>query len=311
MTVPSLDIVAGRMPIRVESAYPRTLVTRLGRGLTVANRRNAVTDQVTGWLQPRLEPGDRFVAGAFGESGPMRRWEWPVMLAAVAAFVIFLGLALDSLAKTWQDGWLAYAWAAPAAVVAVVASRRKPTYAAVTNNHVYFIRMTSTGRSPSRVLFRVPLTAVQVTTVRRSRWQRVLRFDGPGFARRGTYLITQGNWRFALDPLLSALRVGGAATGPRPSQTAPLAAADERATRSPADETADHSPADETADHSPADETADHSPADETADHSPADEIVQAPALVPLPLPSTAANPGYPATADPGHAATSTHDSVL
>lgn len=119
----------------------------------MADRRGRVTAQAGIQLARSLEPGDYLLAGTFGQSGRVPRWERPLAYLAIVLWALGLSWFVASLvAGELLPGGVTAGMALPCLLASAPSARRKPTYMAVTTRYVYLVRMTWTGRTAVRIV---------------------------------------------------------------------------------------------------------------------------------------------------------------
>jgi hypothetical protein len=120
---------------------------------------------MTMWLAGTIGPGDAIVADAYGVVGPGRGWDLAPAPIALTGIVVgwhdLFGTALLSAAG--QGALTLLSGASSVATLAVIL-RRKAVYAAVAGHDLILVEMRRNGRDPVRLLIRVPVAALQLTT---------------------------------------------------------------------------------------------------------------------------------------------------
>jgi hypothetical protein len=188
------------------------------------SRRAATQAFLGAWLADTLELGDRLVASVEGIARQHRAY------MIVSGAVVLAGI---------DPGWLDWARHTSRAVHALSALLiaatggwplveiriRRPLYVAVTERQLMLVQM-NLSREPTRVLAKVPIAAVLVTTGRRS--LTVAAVDGSplqiGRKARACLKIRVTDRQARLDELATALAAGGAMVNlplvPRPGVVA-------------------------------------------------------------------------------------------
>jgi hypothetical protein len=187
------------------------------RGVAVADRRGRVRAQAGIQLDRSLEPGDYVLAGTFGQSGRVPRWERPLAYLAIVLWALGLSWFVALLvAGELLPGGITAGIALPCMLASAPSARRKPTYIAVTTRYVYLVRMTWTGRTAVRIVLQTPIRSIHLTAEWTGRFQRVVRFEGPDFPPRGLQFLIAGAWCQELDTTRAWLREAGAAIADAP-----------------------------------------------------------------------------------------------
>lgn len=94
-------------------------------------------------------------------------------------------------------------------------SRQKPYFIAVTERQFICHGVTWLRGRPTRLAFTAPLPAVSLTVSGKNPWLGTLvSYQGPGVPPQGLNLIVGSRSEEFLDPMLTALRAGGASVTP-------------------------------------------------------------------------------------------------
>jgi hypothetical protein len=158
------------------------------------------------WLDRHLDPGDYVVAGAFGQTGRVPRWEPPLTYVVTALWAVGATWWIAAMfAGEHPSNVLAPTFFVPCLVIAVPRWMRKPTYVAVTTRYVYLIRMSSDGRKPLYITLQTLVTSVGITSEQAGHRWRVIRFTGPDFPTDGRQFLVEGAARANVDSILAAV----------------------------------------------------------------------------------------------------------
>jgi hypothetical protein len=120
---------------------------------------------MTLWLAGTIGPGDTIVADAYGAVGPGRGWDLaPAPIALTSIVVGWHDLFGTALLSAVSQGALTLLSAASSVVTLAVMYRRRAVYAAVAGRDLILVEMRRNGRDPVRLLIRVPVATLQLTT---------------------------------------------------------------------------------------------------------------------------------------------------
>jgi hypothetical protein len=182
-------------------------------------RREAVRRRVGPVLYQVMEPGDQIIAGTWAMSGWSAAWDALAGLPAIAGGVVGAGGLFGSFNPPSGFGVTVGLGLGPVVLLPLQFWRR-PVFVAVTRQQLICCRLSRMGGEPTRLLFRAPLAAVRMTSLRGGalRWRSV-RYTGPGADGRGLRLNVHGRWREDLDEVLAALQAGGAAVEGLPDRS--------------------------------------------------------------------------------------------
>lgn len=183
---------------------------------------------MTMWLAGTIGPGDAIVADAYGAVGPGRGWDLaPAPIALTGLVVGWQDLFGTATLSAAGQGALTLLSGASSVVTLTVLYRRKAVYAAVTGSDLILVEMRRIGRDPVRLLIRVPLAAIQLTTKSRLGLDTMTcaRLDGGALecagAHKAMIRLMIGGRRSRRQRLVAAAGVGGAAINLPLTQAAP------------------------------------------------------------------------------------------
>ncbi len=171
-------------------------------------RRTAIKRQAEEAIRPRLQPGERILAGAAVACGPTRSggaWVFAVAVALVAEGLLGIFGPQPSL----LSGGLLAAVAAGFPLLAVAFACR-PMYIAVSDLRLIGVRLSRLGGAPGRVAFAALLADVRVTAHRSGRSGRSVRCEIRG--QRRTRLNVERSWYPDFAEVTTQLRHCGAVT---------------------------------------------------------------------------------------------------